>query len=63
MASKKFRIDDNRDVGDSGGRMNEIFENLSKNKKLKNSAYIPNIATIEKLIFLIFDAKKVFNQL
>ena len=45
-----------------------MSENLSKSKKLKNEKsknliYILNIMAIRKLIFLIANAKKTFNNL
>ena len=56
--------DDNKElICDDSGRANEIIINFSKNKKFKNLTYIPNIEAIEKLKFLTFNAKKVFNYL
>ena len=45
-----------------------MFKNLSKSKKLKNVkfqnlTYMPNIRAMRKPIFLIYDAKKIFNFL
>ena len=63
MASKAFRIYNNRIVSDSGDRANKIFVNLLKKNKSRNLIYMPNIRSMEKPIFLTFDAKKVFNHL
>ena len=63
LALKTFRADDNKVVG-VGGRANKMFKILFraknlKNKKFKNGTYIK---AVEKLFFLIFDAKKAFNH-
>ena len=63
-ASKTFKIDDNEVVGiDDGSKVNKTIVNLSKNNKSKNLIYILNIKAIRKPIFLIFNAKKIFNYL
>ena len=63
LASKAFKVDDNEFVSNGGGRTNEKFINLSKNNKSRNLTYMPNIRAIKKRIFLIPNAKKIFNYL
>ena len=63
LASKAFRADDNKVVGDSGRRANETMVDLSKNKKSRNLMHMPNIGAIEEPNFLSFNGKKTFNYL
>ena len=65
MASEAFKTNNN-EVVCVGGRANETVVNLfnkSKNNKFRNSIYILNIKAIEKLNFVIPNAKKTFNYL
>ena len=62
MASKAFRVNDNRIVKGSN-KANKTIINLSKNNKPKNLIYIPNIRAMKKPIFLICNTKKTFNYL
>ena len=61
-----FRTNDNEFVTANDGIANETVINLSnklKNNKSRNLMYVPNIKAMRKSIFLIFNAKKVFNYL
>ena len=58
-----FKIDNNEIVGDNDSRTNKTVVNLFKNNKSKNLIYMPNIEAMMELIFLIFNAKKIFNFL
>ena len=60
MALKIFKAD-NKVVCGGNDRINKTIVNLFKNNKFKNLTYMPNIKTIKKPIFLIFNAKKSFN--
>ena len=61
-ASKMFRADNNKVVGNSD-RANKTVVNLFKNNKSRNLTYMSNIRAIGKLNFLTPNAKKVFNHL
>ena len=69
MVLKTLEINNNKVVKEvNDDKTDKIIKNLFKFKKLKNNkfrnlAYISNIRTIIKFIFLIFDAKKTFNYL
>ena len=63
LALKAFRADDNKIVGDGGGRTNGTVVNSSKNEKSRNLTCVPNIGATEELNFLTPNAKKVFNHL
>lgn len=63
---KKFRVENNQVVY-INGKVNEMINNLSKfknlkNKKHRNSIYVQNIKAIGKLIFLTPNTKKAFNN-
>lgn len=65
---KTFKAYKNKIVKDKERKTNKIIVDLSKckklkNKNLKNLTFIPNIKSIGKPKFLIFDNKKVFNCL
>lgn len=67
LISKIFRANDN-EVVKVDARANKIVKNLSKFKMLKNSkfenlTYKSNIEAIGKLLFLIFNTKKVLKHL
>ena len=62
LASKTFRANNNKNVW-VDSRANETVKNSFKNNKFRNLMYMLNIRAIEKLIFLIFNTKKVFNFL
>ena len=61
LALKAFKIDNNKIVDSDGGRSNEMFINSFKNKKSRNLIYELNIGAIRESIFLIPNAKKIFN--
>ena len=66
MASKRFKVSNNKNIENSGSKANKTVVNLSKklkNNKSKNLMHIPNIEAIKKPIFLIFNTKKAFNYL
>ena len=57
MAQKAFKANNNKIVS-SDSRGNKTIINL-----FKNLTCMPNIRAIKKLIFLIFNLKKIFNYL
>ena len=66
-ASKALRVNDNGVVG-VVSRVDEMFENLFKSKKLKNdkseiSTHFSDIRAIGEPIFLTLNVKKTFNLL
>lgn len=68
LVSKAFKADKNKVIRDSGDKINETAQNLSKTKKIKNakskiSTHFSNMRAIKKLTFLIFSTKEVFNRL
>ena len=63
LAQKIFKANNNKSINSSDSKINETVINLFKNNKSRKSIYVPNIRIIRKLIFLIFDAKKIFNYL
>lgn len=68
LVSKAFKANKNKVIRDSDDKINEMTQNLSKIKKLKNakskiSTHFSNIRAIKKLTFLIFSIKEVFNRL
>ena len=62
-APKAFKADNNKIVGDGGGRANKTVVNLSKNEKCKKSTHMPNIKATGKPNFLTLNTKKAFNYL
>ena len=62
LALKAFKID-NDEIVEIDNKANKIVVNLFKNNKLRNLMHMPNIKAIKKPIFLIPNAKKVFNNL
>lgn len=64
---KAFRAISNEVVeGSSTRKANETFKNLSKSKKSKNNKFkilthFLNIKTMKEFMFLIPNARKVFN--
>ena len=62
LASKTFRVDNNKVVKD-GKKANKTVINLFKNNKSWNLIYVPNIKFTKKHISLISNAKKSFNYL
>ena len=62
LAQKAFKANNNKVVG-VDGRANRIVVNLSKNEKIKNSTYMPNIGVTRKPNFLTSNTKKTFNYL
>ena len=58
MASKAFRVDNNKVVSNNNSRTNETVRNLSR-----TSTHISNIKAIKKPTFLTPNAKKTFNYL
>ena len=58
LTSKMLKADNNKVISNSSSRTNKMVINL-----FRNSTHLPNIIAIRKFIFLIFDAKKVFNHL
>lgn len=66
LALKTFKIDNNK-VVKIGKKANKIAKILFKARKSKNAIFkiliCTNIETIEELIFLIPNAKIVFNSL
>ena len=63
FALKMFKADDNIVISNNSGKANETVVKLFKNNKSKNLIYMLNIEVIEEPIFLIFNAKKTFNNL
>ena len=62
MASKTFKADNNKIVR-VGNRANKMVVNSFKNNKSRKLTCMLNIRAIRKSIFLISNAKKVFNYL
>lgn len=62
MALTKLKTDINKIVR-VGDRVDKIFKNLSKSKKLKNkkSKNLTHIRAMKKSIFLNHSTKKAFN--
>ena len=65
LALKAFKTDNNEVVKGGGGKADEMVVDSSKSKKNKSKKLtcIPNIRTMEKLIFLTPNIKKTFNYL
>ena len=66
MALKLFGANNNEVIKIDGDKTYKTIVNLFnklKNDKCKNLTYIPNITAVEKLPFLISNAKKIFNYL
>ena len=66
LALKAFKIGNNEVVRGVNSRIYKTvvdLSNKSKNYKLKNLTYVPNIKDFKKLIFPISNIKKVFNYL
>ena len=60
LAPKTFKANKNEVVKISS-KAHKIVVNISKNNNSSKLTYIPNIEAISKSIFLILNAKKVFN--
>ena len=63
LASKAFKVDDNKVVNNDTDRANKTIVNMSKNNKSKKLMHLPNIGAMVELNFLTSNAKKVFNHL